>query len=203
MVRRLLLIRHAPTAPEHTGLYIGGTDVPLGSEGLRQAQRLAERLSLAKPRRCLASPLARTRQTAEIIAQSCHLTVETDLDLREVDFGRWEGWTFDEIAAQCPDAVSRWAESPDDFAFPGGESIQGFLVRIRRAADRLASERADVTAVVTHGGVIRAMICHLLGLPARCHILFNVRCASIATIDLFDGKGLLSGLSDPPLAEGV
>ena len=71
------------------------------------------------------------------------------------------------------------------------------------AADRLASRAADVVLAVTHGGVIRSMICHLLGLEARHYILFNVHCGACVTIDLYDGKGVLAGLDNPLAAEGA
>ena len=142
------------------------------------------------------SPLLRARQTADCIVPQALLPIQIDDDLREIDFGLWEGKTFDEIAVEDPAAVGRWAQFCEDFTFPEGDSVGGFLARIRRAADRLAHDGADTVLAITHGGVIRAMICHFLGLNPRQYVLFNVRCATCATIDLFDGKGVLSGLNE-------
>ena len=57
--------------------------------------------------------------------------------------------------------------------------------------------------LVTHGGVIRAMICRLLGLPPRDYLLFDTRCASLSVVDIFDGKGVLAGLNDVCHLEGL
>ena len=73
------------------------------------------------------------------------------------------------------------------------------LGRVQAAADRLAGDAAETVLAVTHGGVIRAMICHLLGLEPRHYVLFNVGYAALAVIDLFDGGGVLSGLQNPDL----
>jgi len=202
MARQLLLIRHGPVAPAYAGRYLGSTDVALAD---MPPERLAGLIALLRsrcPQRCFCSPLLRARQTAGALCPSLNLAIQTDADLREVDFGHWENKRFEEIAGQWPQEVSRWAEFSGDFAFPGGESISGFLDRTRRAAERLVGDQAQVVVVVTHGGVIRAMICHLLGLTPRQYVLFNVRCATCTTIDLFDGKGVLSGLSETAVAEG-
>ena len=170
---------------------------------MEQARELAELVRSRRPGRCFCSPLVRARQTAEVICESTDLRTQVDDDLREVDFGQWEGKTFDEIAAEDPERVDRWADFSEDFAFPGGESVGGFLARIRRAARRLAEDSAGVVLAVTHAGVIRGMICYLLGLPSRHYLLFNVRHATCTTIDLADGKGVLSELNERCISEGI
>lgn len=201
MACQLLLIRHADIAPRYAGRLVGSTNVPLEPHGFEQAETLAKLVRSKKPERCFSSPLLRSHQTAQVICQSTDLVIEVDEDLREIDFGQWEGETFGEIAAKTPEATNRWAEFPDDFAFPGGESIGSFLARIRRAADRLARDPARVILAVTHGGVVRAMVCHFLGLDPRNYLLFDVRHATCATIDLADGKGVLSGLNEQCVSE--
>ena len=196
MACQLLLVRHAAIAPQYAGRYVGSTDVPAEPDGLQQAHELERLVRTRRPCRCFCSPLVRARHTAEVICEAMDLRVEVDEDLREVDFGRWEGKAFDEIAAEDPEAVDRWAEFSHDFAFPGGESVGGFLTRIHRAARRLAGDTAEVVLAVTHAGVIRGMICHLLGLPSRHYLLFNIRHATCTTLDLVEGKGVLSGLNE-------
>ena len=201
MASQLLLVRHAEIAPQYAGRYVGSTDVPAEPHGLQQVRRLARLVGSRKPGRCFCSPLLRARETAEVICESTGLRAEIDNDLREVDFGQWEGKTFDEIAAEDPETVDRWAAFSDDFAFPGGESIGGFLTRICRAAQRLAEDTTDVVLAVTHAGVIRGMICHFLGLHSRHYLLFDVRHATCTTIDLVGGKGVLRGLNEQCVPE--
>jgi broad specificity phosphatase PhoE len=118
-----------------------------------------------------------------------------DEDLREIDFGQWECKTFEQMAAADAAAVERWAAFDRGFAFPGGESLRGFLARVRRCAKRLCADEAETVLAVTHGGVIRMMICHLLGLRPRQYVLFDVGNAACAVVNVFEGKGVLSALN--------
>ncbi len=107
----------------------------------------------------------------------------------------------------CPTKTGRWSiagrPSSPDFAFPGGESLQGFFERIASAADRMVRDPADTVLAVTHGGVIRAMICHLLGLEPRNYVLFAVDYAAAVVLDLFDGSGVLAFSSGDDSPGGV
>jgi alpha-ribazole phosphatase len=200
--RTIALLRHAETAAQYSGRLIGSTDLPLAPEGRLKASLLSPHLARERPSRLYCSPLQRARETAESLGEALGMTPVIDMDLREIDFGLWEGMTFDAIQASDPDAVARWARLEPDFAFPGGESVEVFLARIRRAAKRLAECEGPSVLAVTHGGVIRAMICHLLGLSPRRYVLFDVRPASLTKIAIYDGSGVLTGLSDPCLAGG-
>ena len=199
MAEKLFLVRHALTDLRTDGLLLGPTDAPLSDIGERQAAALRGAMRRRNPDRCLCSPLQRARQTAELAG----LPAEVDPDLREVDFGQWEGMTFAEVAASDPQGAERWAAFNLDFAFPGGDRLDDFLSRVSALAGRLAADPVQRIAVVTHGGVIRAMICHLLGLDRKSYVLFDVQPASLTTIDLFGSTGVLSGLSDVCHLEGL
>ena len=196
MAKRLILIRHGDLGDRLRGRYIGRTDAPLSVEGRRQAAALAGPLAqLPSKASVLVSPLCRTRETAEFaLGRGANFAV--DPDLREIDFGRWEGMGFAEILAADPAAVDRWAALAEDFAFPDGDSIRNFRKRIGATAERIAADPAGTVVVVTHGGVIRFLICHFLGLPDRAHLLFDVQPASISEIRIDGGKGVLTLLND-------
>jgi len=196
MAKRLLLVRHARV--DTGGRLVGATDVPLDAVGRRQSQALAERLRRYAPAACFCSPMQRCLETAQAATT---LTLQVDPDLREIDFGRWENRTFAEAAADSPETMRRWAAFDADFAFPEGESVGGFLERVRSAAARLTSAESEVVAAVTHGGVIRAMLCCLLGIEPRHYAAFDVPFATIAVVELFDGGGLLSALLPPERPE--
>jgi alpha-ribazole phosphatase len=187
------LVRHGSVGSARDGRYLGSTDAPLDTVGRRQVEALAE-LIRAKRRcgRCVCSPLRRAVQTAEILCSATGYIPEADPDLREIDFGRWEGKTFGEIRDSSPEEVERWARFEPDFGFPGGESLADFFDRTRRAADRLAADDAETVLAVTHGGVIKAMLCHLLGLEPRRYVAFEIAPASLTVVRLFEGKGVLS-----------
>ena len=195
MVQRLILIRHGDLGDRYRGRYVGRTDAPLSAEGRRQAATLTGPVARLNGAHFLSSPLRRTRETAEI-ALGTHGRFEIVENLREIDFGRWEGMNFAEIASTNPAAVDRWAALDDAFAFPEGEGIKAFQERIRAVAERIAADPAGTVVVFVHGGVIRFLICHFLGLPDRHHLLFDVRPASLSEIRIDGGCGVLTRLND-------
>ena len=198
MAKRLLLLRHASTGPANEGRYIGSTDVAADPAGLAQVARLAPLLASYGPGCCLASPMQRARDTAaEMVARCKKISpvVAIDNDLREVDFGQWERRTFSEIVADYPREVDLWAKGGDDFIFPGGESLGGFRNRVSGVAARLAARPEETVLAVTHGGVIRTMLCQLLGLALENYLLFDVRPARLTVVELYDQGGVLVGLN--------
>ncbi len=195
MAKRLLLVRHALPEGAPKGTFLGRTDVPVSLEGQRQAEALRPLLKRFAPDTCCCSPLLRARQTAEILLAKTKIEVRMDDDLQEIDFGQWEGRTFEEVASENARAVKSWANFDHAFSFPEGESLGGFLARMRRTVRRLADDSADTVLVVTHGGVIRSLICRLLRIRPRDYLLFEIEHATGTVIELFDSKGVLSGLN--------
>jgi alpha-ribazole phosphatase len=195
MLQELVLIRHGDIGQEFKGIFVGKTDVPLSAEGKLQAERLRPYMESRPRNAVLSSPQLRCRETAKLSTEPLGLSVEIDEDLREIDFGRWEGLTFDEIVSVDSSAVDGWARYDRNFTFPGGERIGDFLNRVSAIGERLASRGAGQAIVFTHGGVIRALICHFLKLAPRNYLLFEVRPASITTIRLFEQGGILTGLN--------
>ncbi len=203
MIEELILIRHGDIGEKFKGVFVGKTDVPLSTEGKLQAERLRPYLESLSPMTVLSSPYTRCQETSRIAAEPLGIPVKIDDDLREIDFGRWECLTFDEIATRDPNAVEGWARYEGDFTFPGGERIGDFLERISKAGDRIARQGTARTVVFTHGGVIRAMICHFLKIDPRHYLLFEVRPASITTIRLFKEGGILTDLNRRCHLEGM
>ena len=202
MTKRLILIRHGDLGEGRRGRYIGRTDAPLSPEGRLQAAALAGELGRPGGAHVLCSPLLRTRETAAI-ALGTEGAFTIDDDLREISFGRWESMSFAEIAAADPEAVEQWAALAEDFAFPGGEGIGAFRNRVGAAADRIAADPAGTVVAVTHGGVIRLLICLFLGLDYRHYLLFDVRPGSISEITIEGGKGVLTRLNDRHHLDGI
>ena len=195
MAEKILLVRHAYAEGAPKQSFLGRTDLPLSPVGMDQARKLSRLVRAAKPQSCYCSPLLRAKQTADILLKNLSLPVQIDDDLREIDFGRWECKTFEQVASENAREIEKWAKFDHKFTFPGGESLGGFLARVRRMAKRFCEDPAPVVLAVTHGGMIRSMICHLLRLRPKNYILFDVKHASCVTIDLFDGKGILSGFN--------
>jgi alpha-ribazole phosphatase len=130
--KNLLLLRHARHAAAEYHGFIGSADVGLDEDGRLQAASIEPLLQSYQPERCFCSPLKRCIETIKPFSQ---IQVEINPDLREVDFGRWEGMTFDQIRQSDPAAINQWANFDPEFSFPGGERLEDFLNRARRAAD--------------------------------------------------------------------
>jgi broad specificity phosphatase PhoE len=165
----LFLVRHGETVGQSSIRLYGATDVELAPEG--EAQMAATGRSLAGYRfdRVLTSPLRRARRSAEVLlAHVPHpaIAIEPVEAFREVDFGRWEGWTWAEVAERDPEEHRRFAELGHAFCYPEGEARQVFFARVRagvpvvEAAFEAGHERV---LVVAHKGVIKGIAAALLG----------------------------------------
>lgn len=172
----LVVTRHGLTPRSRPEQHLGQKiDVPLSDEGRDQARRLAERLAGIRFDRIVTSPLVRAKQTADIVAGD--RPVEVDRRLMEMDYGAWEGLTYEQIDER--DAVRRkaWERAPDVLRCPGGESgndvatrAGSFLVDLLEAhVDRHGASGRDEWPVlaVGHSSVNRILVCLALGLPIR------------------------------------
>ena len=197
MPATLLLLRHADTGPELRGRFIGSTDVPASETGILQLKRLQPLLQRYVPTSWYCSPSTRARQTEKALQEMSLVTCTTRIDegLREIDFGAWERRTFEDIADEYPDSVEVWNAQPAEFQFPQGEGFADFVLRVKQCLERITADSADQVLVISHGGVIRIMICLLLGLDPTHYLLFQVQPGRIATLDLFGRRGVLSGLN--------
>ncbi len=196
MTDKLLLLRHAVTEASDGKILLGREDAHLGEAGRNQAEDLATAVARRKPDHLLSSPLARARETARPVAEATGLSVETITDLQEIDFGRWGGQSFDQIRNSDPDLVEELTDDPADFTFPGGEKIADFWERIAAVADVLEESEHSCPAVVSHGGVIRGLICHLLRIEPDNYLLFRIDYASISAVELHEGGGVLAELNN-------
>lgn len=202
MAEKLVMVRHGVLDTECRGRFMGKTDVGLSAEGRKQAAALAGPMSTLSGSHFLVSPMRRTRETARIALEGTQWPFDVDSDLREIDFGSWEKKTFSQISSEDSLNVERWSNFDRGFVFPGGEAIESFIGRVRALAQRIADDPAQTVVVITHGGIIRFLICHYLGLDMRNYLLFDVQPASLSTVTLYDGQGILSRLNDLCHLEG-
>ena len=162
----LYLIRH--TEPAVRGICYGALDVPLSAGGLAHAQTIAAELAGEKFATIYTSPLRRCFDLARILGEGRTCPLETVAALRELDFGRFEGRTYEDLARDYPDVYARWMESPTEVEFPGGESFTIMRTRVLAAARKLQLRHAgESVAVVTHGGVIRILLAEAQCLDPR------------------------------------
>lgn len=159
--RRFVLVRHGETDGESSVRYHGSGDVALSEEGREQMRRACVELNRVPFDLVVASPLQRAWQSAWILGRGAPVRLESEL--REVDFGRWEGRTDEEIRESDPDLYEDWKSGKEGFAYPGGESRAGFRERVRRGLERLLAADARNVLVVAHKGVVRVLAEELTG----------------------------------------
>ena len=154
---QLLLIRHAETYL--AGTFCGHSDPDLNVEGWGQVERLITELEEYSIECVYTSDLQRARQTAWAIASRFGAECHVRAGLREIHFGRWEGLSWSEITLRDSEEANRWMKEYPHSDFPEGENMRCFDARVRREIEFLIGEsNAKPIAVVTHGGVMRAML---------------------------------------------
>ena len=162
----MILLRHGDTrlSPEHR--FSGQRDEPLSADGVSQARAAACRLAAGAPIDAIvSSPLRRAAGTAAIVAAELGMAIFTDDDLRETDFGEWEGFTLAEIQHRWPALVAAWQHDPAQ-APPGGESFADVADRVRRACNRVLRDHLGQTVlVVSHITPIKILLCRALDAP--------------------------------------
>jgi broad specificity phosphatase PhoE len=164
---RLLLVRHGEVEDWARGRIYGLLDPALSPAGLTQAHAVATLVAGERPAALYCSPSLRAQETAAPIAARAALSPTVERRLREIEFGAFEGLTFDEAERRDPATWRAWMERPGEVRFPGGECWDDVRSRAVQAAESIASAHpAAAVAVVTHGGVVRALLAEALGLPA-------------------------------------
>lgn len=156
---RFLLLRHGQTPMSAARQYSGLSNPALSDLGQKQAQAAAKRLSASGGIEAIvASPLKRTQQTAQAVADAIGLPVETNRGLIEMNFGDWDGLTFAEAHAADPELHSAWL-ADTKIAPPGGESLQQVFRRVRNTLDELREQYEGKTVLlVSHVTPIKAIL---------------------------------------------
>jgi broad specificity phosphatase PhoE len=178
MTAVVILICHASTVAVHKAAF--PVDEPLDDKGRARAAKLARDLPSAN--RWLTSPELRTRQTADAL----QLDAEVQPQLRDCDYGRWSGSTFDDVCEREPEAAAAWLSDPA--AVPhGGESI---LSVMRRVADWLAAEQTQHrrSIIVTHATIIRSAIVHAIAAAPQSFCRIDIAPLSITRLSGSNGR---------------
>ncbi len=185
-IKSIFLIRHGETAATKKGVICGHSDVALTTEGVEQAEIMGTWFSDMHVESIFASPLARTVQTADIIAKYTQLsTYYKHSGLVEKKEGEWEGKTYWQIREENPKVWEKWSNDPINFAPPEGESVKDFVARVGRAQSDILKNytTGNKIILVTHAGVIKAMIMNALEIPIENFFRIDIPAASVSRID--------------------
>lgn len=180
MVRRLFLIRHGPT---HQTVFTGWRDVPADLSDMAAVTRMQAHLPPDVP--IISSDLIRCVATADAIAGG-RTRLPHDRDLREFDFGAWDGLGFEEVGTRDPVLSRAFWDDPGDVTPPGGESWNDVATRVTASISRHSAAHGDLI-VVAHFGAILCQIGHLIGQAPKEIIAQKIDPLSVSELH-FDGR---------------
>ena len=187
---KIVLVRHGHVEGISPERFRGRADLALTPEGLRQAEATARRIEASWiPAALYASPLSRSRMTAEAIGRPFGLTPTAVPGLMDIDYGEWQGLTPNEVGQKWAEPLDTWYRAPHWAAIPGGESLQDVLARAVAALREVIGRHPKQTVVlVGHDSVNRIILLHALELPlSRYRRLAQDPCA-INEIDFSAGE---------------
>ena len=156
---RFLIVRHAESALNVQHRIQGHKDSGLTSKGFRQAERLAHKIKKIRIDKIYSSDLGRAYSTTLEIARHTKLPIVQDPLLREIHLGEWEGKTPEEVNELYDQGYQKWLKKPSGIKIPKGEPLKQFKKRVTGRLRAIArSNRGKTVLVVTHGGVITALL---------------------------------------------
>lgn len=194
---RFLLVRHGETVWNAEKRFGGHADVPLNETGLEQAEKTAGRLQNENISKAFCSDLMRARITAQEIMKFHDIPLVERTDLREMNFGSWEGLTYKDIVEQYPEQSKAWIEDGINTSGPGGESLKNFYDRIGQVFQGLkgiASEE-DTILIVAHSGVVQSILSRELLGSVDGFWKFKVDNGGVVILEYSHGFPVLSALN--------
>jgi phosphoserine phosphatase len=194
-VTKLLLIRHGHVDGITPERFRGRQDMPLSPRGAEQARGVAERISQRhRPVVVYSSPLQRCTQTAAAIAAASGVDVQILPGLIDLNYGKWQWLTRDEVRIRWPALIERWDSAPHLVRFPDGDSLQDLIARVsdvlRMVLDRHARE---TVVIVGHDSGNRALLLQLLDQPISSYWRFTQDPCGLSDIEIaLDGARLVT-----------
>ena len=192
-----LLLRHGETVLSVQKRFSGVGDQELTRVGRAQAAAAAVRLAASEAVAVVSSPVRRARETALLVAEALGIEAAFDEDLRETDFGDWEGYTFAEVRAKWPRELEEWLASTA-VAPPFGESFDATFGRVRRARDRVLSTYGGKTVVVvSHVTPIKTLLRMALDAPPSALYRMHLDLACVNEVQWHaDGAAVVRSMND-------
>lgn len=199
MPTKIILIRHGQTLWSGEKRYCGLTDIDLSVRGREQAKKLYQILRKEKIHKVYSSDASRALEFARIVFKGFH--IEKIPELRELNFGIFEGLTYQEIMKRYTKIYKKWINDPFNVAIPDSESLKDFKKRVRKIFLKIVSlNKNKVLAIVTHTGPIKIIISSIL----KSNDLWKIEpdLASINIIELKRGEANIVLFNDTSYLNG-
>lgn len=195
---KLIFIRHPEVSWNKQQRYLGKTDIALNRQGKKQAKLISDYLKNKNISAVYSSNLKRTCQSASVIAKYHSLSVRKDARLNEIDFGGWEGMTFNQIQKKYPRLVRKYLSDPLNTKIPEGESLLKFRNRVNKALEEILAQEKGTIVIISHAGVNRIIICGLLRLPLSYFWQIKQDIGAINIIEIHKNTNIISLINYTP-----
>lgn len=186
----LILVRHGETYDNFNNFYSGKSDCSLSEKGIVETKKLKPFIERYNINYCISSPLKRAIETANILFNG---EINIDERIREMDFGIFEGLTYEEALEKYPVEVNSWNDDYINYKISEGESLIEVYERCTDFLEDIQKHKGNVL-VVTHGGVIRCILSYVFGNP-KFFFKFKVDNSSITILENSDEYYFLKGLN--------
>ncbi|MFQ5716846.1 MAG: histidine phosphatase family protein [Nitrospinales bacterium] len=199
-VCRVYLIRHGETANAGRNCFNGHFDVDLSPLGLEQMRQVSQALKDKPIRSVYTSDLRRAREGARIIGEPHGREPISSSKFRELSVGKWEGLSVDEVNRKYPGEIQSRLANMVSSRVEGGETLHEMQARVLPAFREAAENHLNESiALVSHGGVNRVILCHVLGIPLKYIYRIQQDFAAINIVRLYKGTGMVELVNGSPL----
>ncbi|MDX8414054.1 MAG: alpha-ribazole phosphatase [Mariprofundales bacterium] len=181
------LLRHGAVNAEHWAFRGGGTDVALSTEGWSQMEQVSAQLPWHRMDAVACSPMARCLAPAKKFSHHHHTPLQQLESMRELNFGLWEGQSWQAISEQYPPQLDQFWRDPQGFTPPEGEPFDHFATRVRTGWRAWMQGGSGHRLLVAHGGVIRVILAQLLQMPMAALWSLDLPYASWSRVSMLEG----------------
>lgn len=196
-MNKIYLVRHGESEWNILNRIQGQNDTKLTAKGKEQAKKIAMRLKNEKIDLIFSSDLKRAYDTAKIIGSELNLEVNSLKELREINFGIWEGLTTNEIKERYSDEHIIWMTEPHKLNIPEAEKLVDLQERLIKTINQLKNENEDKNIlIVSHGASIKAIILGILGIDISAYNKFSLNNTSLSIIEFRDYSPVLKVFND-------
>lgn len=193
---KLILVRHGTTICNEGGALSGLTDSKLSDKGKLQALKIAQYLKDKNIDKIYTTPFSRTKETVKELAEIKNIQIEETSQLNEINFGDFEGLSFNAIKEKWPEEVEKMINKGHEYKYPNGESLVDTFTRVRSEVKKIISENDNSTVLIcSHGGTIRNIISYLLCDDYKHHWNFRIDNGSITEIEVENNFAVINKLN--------
>lgn len=191
---RYYLLRHGETDYSKAGRYCGWEDAKLTETGCKHHQAQVATLGDTPLAAIYSSDSTRTLHLAEALAKPRQMIIHKEKGLRELGFGVFGGMTYSEANKAYPKELAQWVGDPVASAPPGGETLDALWRRLQGTIEAIECQVQGIpwngvaprnVALVTHGGVIRVLLCDWLEVPLQYHWRFRIDLGSLTIVERY------------------